>query len=332
MPMTIHGPYARGADGLTTIYNTNQSAMAKSIERVSTGQKINHAGDDPAAKAISDKMLAQIRSLDQGEQNTQNANAFLKIADASISTMVDIITSMREKAIQASSDYLNAEDRKAIQLEIDQLAQQIDSAALVKYNGRSLLSGEFGTIQEAVRYDADNNKFVNNDATGTPIVDENGNGVNRDLQFTDMTWKNDGNSVYFQTGPDKDDGILTHLMDMTKEALFKDNLKSDGSLNLDVSTIESSLDVVKGLDSALTRALFQQTVIGSVQQRLDYTATNLQETTANTQDALSTIKDADMAREMTNYVKHNMLVQATQAMMANANTTLASFIDLIKQG
>lgn len=325
MPMTIHGPYARGADGLTTIYNNNQSAMAKSIEKVSTGQKINHAGDDPAAKAISDKMLAQIRSLDQGEQNTQNANAFLKIADAAISSMVDIITSMREKAIQASSDYLNVEDRKAIQLEIDQLAAQVDSAALVKYNGRTLLNGDFGTIQEAVRYDADNNKFVNNDATGTAIVDENGNEVNRDLQFTDMTWKNDGNSVYFQTGPDKDDGILTHLMDMTKEALFKD-------VNLDVSTIENAHDTIKGLDSALTRALFQQTVIGSVQQRLDHTATNLQETTANTQDALSTIKDADMAREMTNYVKHNMLLQATQAMMANANTTLSSFIDLIKQG
>lgn len=332
MPMTIHGPYARGADGLTTIYNNNQSAMAKSIEKVSTGQKINHAGDDPAAKAISDKMLAQIRSLDQGEQNTQNANAFLKIADAAISSMVDIITSMREKAIQASSDYLNVEDRKAIQLEIDQLAAQVDSAALVKYNGRTLLNGDFGTIQEAVRYDADNNKFVNNDATGTTIVDENGNPVNRDLQFTDMTWKNDGNSVYFQTGPDKDDGILTHLMDMTKEALFKDNLNPDGSVNLDVSTIENAHDTIKGLDSALTRALFQQTVIGSVQQRLDHTATNLQETTANTQDALSTIKDADMAREMTNYVKHNMLLQATQAMMANANTTLSSFIDLIKQG
>ncbi|MBQ7476403.1 MAG: flagellin [Selenomonadaceae bacterium] len=323
MPMTIHGPYARGADGLTTIYNTNQNAMAKSIEKVSTGQKINHAGDDPAAKAISDKMLAQIRSLDQGEQNTQNANAFLKIADASISSMVDIITSMREKAIQASSDYLSAEDRNAIQLEIDQLAAQVDSAALVKYNGRTLLNGDFGTIQEAVRYDADTNKFTN--ADGTAIVDENGDEVNRDLQFTDMTWKNDGNSVYFQTGPDKDDGILTHLMDMTKEALFKD-------VNLDVSTIEKSQDTIKGLDSALTRALFQQTVIGSVQQRLDYTATNLQETTANTQDALSTIKDADMAREMTNYVKHNMLLQATQAMMANANTTLSSFIDLIKQG
>ena len=328
MPMTIHGPYARGADGLTTIYNTNQNAMAKSIEKVSTGQKINHAGDDPAAKAISDKMLAQIRSLDQGEQNTQNANAFLKIADAAISSMVDIITSMREKAIEASSDYLNVEDRKAIQLEIDQLAAQVDSAAFVKYNGRSILTGEFGTIQEAVRYDADNDKFVNAD-DGSDIVDENGNAIkNRNLQFTDMTWKSDGdggNSIYFQTGPDKDDGILTHLMDMTKDAIFKD-------VNLDVSTIENANDTIKGLDSALTRALFQQTVIGSVQQRLDHTATNLQETTANTQDALSTIKDADMAREMTNYVKHNMLLQATQAMMANANTTLASFIDLIKQG
>ena len=327
MPMTIHGPYARGADGLTTIYNTNQNAMAKSIEKVSTGQKINHAGDDPAAKAISDKMLAQIRSLDQGEQNTQNANAFLKIADAAISSMVDIITSMREKAIEASSDYLNVEDRKAIQLEIDQLAAQVDSAAFVKYNGRSILTGEFGTIQEAVRYDADSDKFINDD--GSSIVDENGNAIkNRNLQFTDMTWKSDGdggNSIYFQTGPDKDDGILTHLMDMTKDAIFKD-------VNLDVSTIENANDTIKGLDSALTRALFQQTVIGSVQQRLDHTATNLQETTANTQDALSTIKDADMAREMTNYVKHNMLLQATQAMMANANTTLASFIDLIKQG
>ena len=328
MPMTIHGPYARGADGLTTIYNKNQNAMAQSIEKVSTGQKINHAGDDPAAKAISDKMLAQIRSLDQGDQNTQNANSFLRVADAAISSMVDIITSMREKALQASSDYLSTEDRTAIQLEMDQLAAEIDSAAFVKYNGRSLLTGDYGTIQEAVTYDSDNKTFVNAE-DGSSFYDEDGNEItDRKLQFTDMTWKSDsdgGNSVYFQTGPDKDDGFLTHLMDMTKDALFE-------GVDIDVSTIEKATETVKGLDTALTRALFQQTVIGSVQERLEYTSANIQETNANTQDALSTIRDADMAKEMTNYVKHNMLVQATQAMMANANTTLASFIDLIKQG
>ena len=323
MPMTIHGPYARGAEGLLTILNKNQNAMSKSIERVSTGQKINHAGDDPAAKAISDKMLAQIRSLDQGDQNTQNANSFLRVADAAISSMVDIITTMREKALQASSDYLSAEDRTAVQLEMDQLAAEIDSAAFVKYNGRSLLTGDYGTIQEAVTYDPDRKNFV--DENGNPFYDDEGNEIKRELQFTDMTWKSDsagGNSVYFQTGPDKDDGFLTHLMDMTKSALF------DG-IEIDVSTIEKANETVKGLDTALTRALFQQTVIGSVQERLEYTSANIQETNANTQDALSTIRDSDMAREMTNYVKHNMLMQATQSMMAQANSSLASFIDLV---
>ena len=129
--------------------------------------------------------------------------------------------------------------------------------------------------------------------------------------------------MYFQLGPNRNDGVITHLMNLTENYIFKD-------VTIDVSSVDAASKTARSLDKALTRALYQQTEIGSLQERLDFTSENLQMISNETTNALSTIQDADMAKEMTNYVKNNVLMQATQAMMAQANTSLASFIDLIK--
>lgn len=311
MALTIHGPLSRGSEGLTTIMNDHQTTMQKSLERVSTGLKINHSGDNAAGKAISDKMLAQIRGLDQGQENTQNANSMLNVAEASVSSMIDIIRAMRTKALEAANDSLSQDDRTALTNEINQLKDQITSSALVTHNGRYLLTGDYGAIDEAVTYDNGVAYDSNNSATT--------------LSFTDISWNSDDldRRLYFQVGPEKDAVITANLMNMTADYIFS-------GVKINIDTVDDAAETARSLDTALTRALYQQAEIGSVRERLEYTSENLQLTSADTTEALSTIQDADLAKEMTTYVKNNVLMQATQAMMAQANTSLATFIDLIK--
>lgn len=312
MALTIHGPLSRGAEGLTTIMNDHQTTMQKSLERVSTGLKINHSGDNAAGKAISDKMLSQIRGLDQGQENTQNASSMLNIASAAVESMIDIIRAMRTKALEAANDSLSDDDRIALTNEINQLKDQVTSSALTTHNGRYLLTGDYGAIEEAVTY---------NDG-----VAYGSDGSSTRLSFTDISWKSDDvdRRLYFQVGPEKDAVITANLMNMTADYIFSD-------VKINISTIDDAMESARSLDTALTRALYQQAEIGSVQERLEYTSENLQLASADTTEALSTIQDADLAKEMTNYVKNNVLTQATQAMMAQANTSLATFIDLIRE-
>lgn len=315
MPIRMSGYLIRGADGLTTIMNNHSTEMSKSIEKVSSGLRINHSGDDSSGKAISEKMLSQIRSLDQSQQNTQSANSLLGVAEAAVTSIVDVIQQMKAKALQGADDTLTTDERKALEFEINQLSSQVDASSLVSQNGRYLLNGNFGKINETLQ-----------DVT---IYDSEGNGDTKEvLNFNSFDWEND-QAMYFQVGPDKSDSLLVHLGNMTKDYIFKDVMNEDGKF--DVSTSENAIKLYNDLDKSLTRALYQQVEIATVQERLDFTMSNLQEVTDDTTAALSTIQDADMAKEMTNFVKHNVLMQATQAMMAQANTTMASFIDLIRQ-
>ena len=317
--MRISGYLVKGADGLTTVMNNHSTEMSKSMERVSSGLRINHSGDDAAGKAISEKMLSQIRSLDQSQQNTQNASSLLGVAEAAITSIVDVIQQMKAKALQGADDTLTTDERKALQFEMQQLSSQIDASSLVSQNGRYLLNGSFGSINETVK---DITTYLTDDTGNQTTVTTKG-----DFNFGSLDWKdNPEQAMYFQTGPDKGDGILVHLGNMTKEYILR-----DVDSTFDVSTSEKAMKLYKDLDKSMTRALYQQVEIGTVQERLDLTMNNLQEVTDDTTAALSTIQDADMAKEMTNFVKHNVLMQATQAMMAQANTTMASFIDLMRE-
>lgn len=333
--MRISGYLIKGADGLTTIMNNHSTEMSKSMERVSSGLRINHSGDDAAGKAISEKMLSQIRSLDQSQQNTQSANSLLGVAEAAITSIVDVVQQMKEKALQAADDTLTSDERSALQFEIQQLSSQIDASSLVSQNGRYLLNGSFGSIEETVNdtitylFDENGDMVHELDENGDLAYDENGNDIFKTvttegvLKFNSFDWE-DGNAMYFQVGPDKGDSLMVHLGNMTRDYILKD-------VTLDVSSAENAMATYKDLDKSLTRALFQQVEIATVQERLDSTMSNLQEVSLDTTAALSTIQDADMAKEMTNFVKHNVLMQATQAMMAQANTSMASFLDLIRQ-
>ncbi|MBQ7629417.1 MAG: flagellin [Selenomonadaceae bacterium] len=326
MAFTIHGELARGADGLTTILNRHQTAMGKSIEKISSGQKINHAGDDSAGNAISEKMKTQIRALDQSQENTQSAGALLGVANASMTSMLDVIVSMRTKTIKAFGS-TDDDERAILQSEIDQLKDEIVGEAMVMHNGRYLFDGRFGQLRETIEDTSTFEFSYQNQHTYTLGEYGDNNKINEKLNFNDMGWDirwtdegEDSARMYFQVGPEPGDVVTTHLMNMHK--IF------DG-LTIDVTNDEAASKTLQSLDNLTTRIMYQLTEISSVQERLEFTSENLQQVSEDTTAALSTIQDTDLAKEMTKFVKNNVLMQATQAMMAQANTTLNSFVNLI---
>lgn len=311
MAITIHGEMARGADGLTTIMNRHQTEMSKSIEKISTGLKINHAGDDSAGNAISEKMRTQLRALDQSDDNTQSAGALLGVADAAVMSMLDVVTEMHVKATEALGT-IDDDSRQILDSAIKNLRDEIISEGGVSFNGRRLFDGNWGRLKETI------------DATTTYLGNyDNDTALDgKELHFANMTWSSEeDDSMYFQVGPEPGDGIKAHFMNM--DELF------DG-LFVDLTSKENAEKTAKSLDKVTTRLLYQISEIGSLQERLEFTSSNLQMVNENTQSALSVIQDADIAKEMTNFVKNNVLMQATQAMMAQANTTLASFVNLLQ--
>ena len=129
--------------------NKNSSALAKSLQKVSSGMKINSAADDASGYAISERMRVQIRGLDQANQNTQNGTSMMKVAEGAVSSTVDILKTLKEKAINAANDTNTDSDRQTIQKELNQSIDQIDDNANVTYNGKYLVDGSKGTVGKA---------------------------------------------------------------------------------------------------------------------------------------------------------------------------------------
>ncbi len=129
--------------------NKNSSALSKSLQKVSSGMKINSAADDASGYAISERMRVQIRSLDQANQNTQNGNSMMKVAEGAVSSTVDILKTLKEKAINAANDSNTDADRQTIQKELDQSIDQINDNANVTFNGKYLVDGSKNSQGEA---------------------------------------------------------------------------------------------------------------------------------------------------------------------------------------
>ncbi len=121
--------------------NKNQSALSQSLQKVSSGMKINSAGDDASGMAISERMRVQVRSLDQDDKNTKNGTALLRTAEGAVQSTVEVLKTLKEKAINAANDTNTDEDRRLIQKEVDKLIDQIDENALTTYNGKYLIDG-----------------------------------------------------------------------------------------------------------------------------------------------------------------------------------------------
>jgi len=563
--------------------NKNSSALSKSLQKVSSGMKINSAADDASGYAISERMRVQIRSLDQANQNTQNGSSMMKVAEGAVSSTVEILKTLKEKAVNAANDSNTDSDRQTIQKELDQSIDQINDNANVTFNGKYLVGGSknskgnatytvltnqsLGTettastkltdltarsgdsleiadtdsvtvsyVQAGKTYtttfsakgatlqdiftnaeamdanskifasatnksvatstgekdanivtkaaidlaeakknlvakvtpdvasdiqkfndaktDADEkidleelNAYLNTtgttwtlkagitddekcafaeklandknyasligDANGTNAkamddvyqgttgtlgdktttyaeaktidananttlvssatvgVDANGDKVDtasgeKGMSITANTEgvagqisglnisisdskgnvkksanaaldafsetiraqnKSDDNAISLQVGASANQSIKVGLTDMRAEAL---GLKGADGTTLNISTQGKANAAINVLDNAIQKALDQQTTIGSVESRLEYTSSNLTTASENVQASESTIRDADMAKEMTNYTKNNVLLQAAQSMLAQANQSSSNVLSLLQ--
>ena len=412
--------------------NKNSSALSKSLQKVSSGMKINGAADDASGYAISERMRVQIRGLDQANQNTQNGSSMMKVAEGAVSSTVDILKTLKEKVINAANDTNTDADRQTIQKELDQSIDQINDNANVTYNGKYLVDGSHNSSVTATTTSMTNQSLNTATAfasTFNKLTDRNGNSLNiqssdtitfsyvkegktttvsvsgaskisdlinqvstdiiagtadsvigkdvaGDTVFTAdgqsaLTLKANGtgiesqisgitfsvtdtkgnvkksanalldnfsesiraqngsldNSINLQVGTKSNQAIKVGLTDMRAEAL---GLQAQNGTTLNISTKEYANAAINVLDNAVQKALDQQTTIGAVQSRLEYTSSNLTTASENVQASESTIRDADMAKEMTNYTKNNVLMQAAQAMLSQANQSSSSVLSLLQ--
>ena len=564
--------------------NKNSSALSKSLQKVSSGMKINSAADDASGYAISERMRVQIRSLDQANQNTQNGSSMMKVAEGAVSSTVEILKTLKEKAVNAANDSNTDSDRQTIQKELDQSIDQINDNANVTFNGKYLVDGsknskgnatytvltnqslgtettastkltdltarsgdsleiadtdnvtvsyvqagktytttfsakgatlqdiftnaeavdassqifasatnksvaastgekdanivtkasadlaeakkQLGTVvigdvaedirkYNAAQTDADKkidleelNDYLDTSGTtwalkgtittddqkctfaeklandknyaaliasangtnakamdakyqgnigtlgdkkttyaeaktidananttlvssATVGIDANGDKVDtasgeKGMSITANTEgvagqisglnisisdskgnvkksanaaldafsetiraqnKSDDNAISLQVGASANQSIKVGLTDMRAEAL---GLKGADGTTLNISTQGKANAAINVLDNAIQKALDQQTTIGSVESRLEYTSSNLTTASENVQSSESTIRDADMAKEMTNYTKNNVLLQAAQSMLAQANQSSSNVLSLLQ--
>ncbi|SHH20610.1 flagellin N-terminal helical domain-containing protein [Tepidibacter thalassicus] len=251
-----------------------QGAQAKSIEKLSSGMRINRAGDDAAGLSISEKMRAQIRGLNQASRNAQDSISLIQTAEGALDETHAILQRMRELAVQASNDTNVTKDRSAIKAEIDQLQQEITRIAdTTEFNTQKLLDGKFS-------------------------------------------------GKTFQIGANKGQTISLTIATMNAKALSVNSI--------DVSTATKAGSAITKINDAINKVSSERSKLGAYQNRLEHTIKNLDNASENLQAAESRIRDVDMAKEMMKSTRANILAQASQAMLAQANQAPQGVLQLLR--
>ena len=275
--------------GITT------SAQAKSSEKLSSGYRINRAGDDAAGLTISEKMRSQIRGLNKASDNAQDGVSLIQVAEGALSETHSILQRMNELATQAANDTNTTADRNAIQSEINQLTSEIDRIqSTTQFNTMNLIDGS---------YTAKNLQVGSLSGQAILVSIENMNAT----------------SLFGGTN-----AAVTSVSDVNTE-----NLKSYNN-QLTVSSFDTAGSAMKSIQSAIALVSNQRSNLGAVQNRLEHTIANLDNISENTQSAESRIRDTDMAEEMVNYSKNNILAQAGQSMLAQANQSTQGVLSLLQ--
>lgn len=424
-----------------TQLSKNQGSLSKSLEKLSSGMKINSSADDPSGYQIAERMRVQIRSLDQANYNAQNGRSMMKVAEGAVSSTVEILRTLKEKVINAVNDTNTEVDRDAIQKEIDASIAQIDDNALLTFNGKFLNNGARtckGAATANVMFTEQMSEETTADTKLTDLMDRNGKSLGiedtdnvimsfviggktftatveaKDLTFASLGEMNfycgnevmkgsdvfefssgvelgvdasgaavfthdNGNAVFFTAATagldnqisaicigisDKNGEVkaaATSVLDSFTEAISARNASDDNSVALQIGAnanqiMNLSLDdmrasalglsgngatlsvadkttataALKVIDNALQRALNQEASIGAVMNRLEFTSNNLTTNSENLQSAESTYRDADMAKEMTEFTKNNTLMQAATAMLSQANQQNQGVLSLLQ--
>lgn len=394
----------------------NNTASGKSMEKLSSGLRINRAGDDAAGLAISEKMRGQIRGLEQSSRNASDGISLIQTAEGALNETTNILQRMRELAVQSANDTNTSDDREQLQKEMTQLGEEIDRIANnTEFNTKKLLNGNMGGATVAKEGTVVNKGSLNKTTTDQiklmDLKDANGNslGIAKDDVIT-ATWSvngtqtsvnltvTDSNKVENLLAKIKGDGTVSEAEIANGEITIKaqntgatgqinglsievksasgnrkeaasnalssfatgtqaSGNRSDGSANLQiganggqqlnlsiedmratalgvknlqVGTQSQANTAINVIDEATKRVSSERANLGAAQNRLEYTISNLDNTAENLTSAESTLRDVDMAKEMMEYSKNNILSQAAQSMISQANQQPQNVLQLLR--
>ena len=265
-------------------------AQTKDMEKLASGMKINRAGDDASGLAVSEKMRSQIRGLNQASINAQNGISFIQVAESFLQETTDVIQRIRELSIQSSNGIYTAEDRLYIQVEASQLIAEVDRIAS---------HAQFNGM---------------NMLTGRFARDTGENTVTA--------------SMWFHIGANMDQRTRAYIGTMTAKALGVRDIGSEDIMTID--TPETANRAIGTLDAAIKRINKQRADLGAYQNRLELTVVGVNVAAENLQAAESRIRDVDMAKEMVDYTKNQILTQSGTAMLAQANQATQSVLSLLR--
>ncbi|MGM9929665.1 MAG: flagellin Hag [Bacillus sp. (in: firmicutes)] len=273
---------------------TNQTAATKNMEKLSSGLRINRAGDDAAGLAISEKMRGQIRGLDMASKNAQDGISLIQTAEGALNETHSILQRMRELAVQSANDTNTDTDRGELQKEVDQLAQEITRISNdTEFNTQNLLGGQFD---------------------GTFHIGAN-EGQNLGVAIAAM----DAFTLKVGTGTARtvaaDTGVVT---------------AATATAGIDISTQGAADTAITAINTAIETVSAQRSDLGAYQNRLEHTINNLGTSSENLTASESRIRDVDMAKEMMEMTKNNILQQAAQAMLAQANQQPQGVLQLLR--
>jgi len=262
---------------------------ARSIEKLSSGMRINKAGDDASGLAVSEKLRSQVRGLNQAEKNIQNGVSFIQTSEGYLQETQDIIHRMRELSVQGANGIYSAEDRMQIQVEVSQLVDEINRiASHAQFNGMNILTGRFARDTGA-----------------------GGAGV-----------------MQFQIGANMDQNERVYIGTMTAKALGIQGAQG-ATDSITISSPESANKAIGTLDAALKIGSKQRADLGAYQNRFEMAGKGIAVASENLQAAESRIRDTDMASEMVQYTKNQILTNAGTAMLAQANAQTNSVMQLL---
>jgi flagellin len=291
------------------------ASQAKSTEKLSSGYKINRAADDAAGLSISEKMRRQIRGLTQASANAQDGISCVQTAEGALNEVHDMLQRMNELAVKGETGTLSTVDRSYIQAEVKQLMDEIDRIAdTTTFNEQNLLDGTFT-------------------GKGLQVGAEAGQHI--DISITSMSMSNlvkkapDANITFDHDG-DEDTAKISMDKDMAQSVVDKFQTNYAGATSGD--TVAASKDFASlnaFVKTALQTVSKQRSDLGAVQNRLEHTINNLDNVVENTTAAESAIRDTDMATEMVKYSNNNILQQAGQAMLAQANQANQGVLSLL---
>ena len=264
---------------------SNDSIM-KSMEKLSSGERINRAGDDASGLAVSEKMRSQIRGLNQASRNIQNGISFIQTTEGYLQETTDILQRIRELAVQSANGIYSDEDRMQIQVEVSQLVAEVDRiASQAQFNGMNMLTGRFAL---------------------------EGDGI-----------------MQFQIGANVDQNTRVYIGTMTAHSLGLKGVQGSDE-QISISSPDQANLVLATVDSALKTVNKQRADLGAYQNRFEIAAKGINVAAENTQAAESRIRDTDMASQMVEFTRDQILTQAGTAMLAQANAQSQNVLALLQ--